>query len=50
MWIMIQSLTPVVEAIAPAFTQPAFTVSCELFLAWVMCLGQHRLRRTSNRQ
>ena len=43
MWIMIQGLAPIVEVLAPAFTQPTFVVHCELLLAWVMCLGKHRL-------
>ncbi len=45
MWAMIRSLEPVVAILQPAFTQPSFTSSCQLLLGWVMCLGQHTLRR-----
>ena len=45
MWTMIGSLEPVVALLQPAFTQPSFASSCQLLLAWVMCLGQHTLRR-----
>jgi len=47
MWTMIQSLSPIVEALAPGFTQPSSLVSCDLLLAWVMCLGKHRLQRVA---
>jgi hypothetical protein len=45
MWIMIGSLQSIVEALAPAFTQPSFATNCDLLLAWIMCLGKHNLRR-----
>jgi Transposase DDE domain len=45
MWNMIGSLQPLVALLQPAFTQPSFTTSCHLLLAWVMCLGKHTLRR-----
>ena len=48
MWTMIVSLTPVVEALAPAFTQPSAATSAQLLLAWVMCLGKHTLRRVGD--
>jgi DDE superfamily endonuclease len=44
-WNMIGSLQPCVDVLAPAFTQPSFASSCELLLAWVMCLGKHTLLR-----
>ncbi|MCA1820083.1 MAG: transposase [Halobacteriales archaeon] len=44
---MILSLEPFVRELAPAFTQPSFATSCEFFLAWVMCLGKHTLRRVA---
>jgi hypothetical protein len=47
MWSMIPSLTPVVEALAPAFTQPSFVTTCELLRAWVMCLGRRTLGRVA---
>src|SRR5271169_3141116 len=47
MWTMIQSLSPIVEALAPTFTQPSCIVSCDLLLSWVMCLGRHRLQRVA---
>jgi DDE superfamily endonuclease len=45
MWLMIPSLDPLVEVLRPAFTLPSFTSTCDLLLSWVMCLGQHTLRR-----
>jgi DDE superfamily endonuclease len=45
MWQMIPSLQVVVDALAPAFTQPSFHTHCQLFLAWVMNLGSHTLFR-----
>ncbi len=47
MWTMIGSLEPFVEGLAVAFTQPTALTSCQLFLAWVMCLGKHTLRRVA---
>ncbi len=47
MWNMIPSLAPIVEVLAPTFTQPSAATSCQLLLAWVMCLGRHTLRRTA---
>lgn len=47
MWHMIPSLAPIVEALAPTFTQPSAGTACQLLLAWVMCLGRHTLRRTA---
>lgn len=45
MWTMILSLEPIVDDLEPAFTQPSFGSTCDLLLAWVMCLGPHTLRR-----
>jgi len=47
MWTMILSLDPIVEELAPAFTQPSLAAGSELLLAWVMCLGQHTLFRVA---
>lgn len=47
MWFMLPTLQPLVEVLAPAFTQPSFLTGCELLLAWVMCLGRHTLRRVA---
>ena len=47
MWTMILSLQPLVEQLTPAFTQPSFRSSCQLLLAWVMCLGKHTLCRVA---
>ena len=47
MWHMIPSLDPLVQALVPAFTQPAFHSGCQLLLAWVMCLGHHTLHRVA---
>lgn len=48
MWTMIPSLAPLVAVLAPAFTQPSAVTECQLLLAWVMCLGQHTLRRVGD--
>jgi hypothetical protein len=48
MWMMIVSLQPIVQALAPAFTLPSFHTHCQLVLGWVMCLGQHRLCRVAD--
>src|SRR5260370_19563022 len=47
MWTMIGSLGSIVDPLRPAFTSPSFVSSCELLLAWVMCLGKHTLRRVA---
>src|SRR6202035_1710638 len=47
MWTMILSLDPVVDDLNPAFTQPTFATGCDLLLAWIMCLGKHRLYRVA---
>src|SRR5689334_21652063 len=44
---MIPSLAPLVEGLAPAFTQASALSACQLLLGWVMCLGQHTLRRAA---
>jgi hypothetical protein len=44
---MILSLDPLVDELRPAFTQPSYGTSCELLLAWLLCLGKHTLRRTA---
>jgi hypothetical protein len=46
-WNIIPSFAPIVEALAPAFTQPSATTSCQLLLGWIMCLGRHTLRRAA---
>jgi len=48
MWNMIASLQPLVALLQPAFTQPSFITSCQLLLAWIMCLGKHTLRRVGD--
>jgi hypothetical protein len=47
MWTMIPSLAPIVEALAPTFTQPSAVTATQLLLAWIMCLGRHTLRKTA---
>src|SRR5213596_2639892 len=47
MWNMIPTLAPIVEGLAPTFTQPSAVTACQLLLAWVMCLGRHTLRRVA---
>ena len=48
MWAMIASLEPIVQALAPAFTPASFTTHGQFFLAWVLCLGRHRLGRVAD--
>jgi hypothetical protein len=48
MWPMIPSLDPIVQALAPAFTQPSFRTHCQFLLGWVLCLGRHRLCRVAD--
>src|ERR1051325_8661345 len=43
MWTNIESFRPFVESLQFAFTQPSFTTHGTLLLAWIMCLGRHRL-------
>src|SRR5437868_15401734 len=45
MWHMIPSLEAVVQALAPAFTDPSFLSYCQLLLGWLMCPGNHNLYR-----
>jgi hypothetical protein len=45
MWTMIASLQPFVDCLAAAFTQPSFSTSGQMMLAWIMCLGKHTLYR-----
>jgi len=47
MWTMIPSLQSIVDVLGPAFTQPSFATHSQLLLAWIMCLGQHRLLRVA---
>jgi hypothetical protein len=47
-WAMIPSLAAVVDCLTPAFTQPSFATSCQFFLGWLMCLGQHTLSRVGH--
>jgi hypothetical protein len=48
LWTMIASLEPLVQALAPAFTPASFATHGQLVLAWVMCLGKHRLGRVAD--
>jgi hypothetical protein len=45
---MIASLEPIVQALAPAFTPASFTTHSQFFLAWILCLGKHRLGRVAD--
>jgi DDE superfamily endonuclease len=47
MWHMIDSLQPLVDGLAGAFTYPSFNSNSRLFLGWVMCLGRHTLTRVA---
>jgi hypothetical protein len=44
---MIGSLEPIVDELDPAFTQPSFGTACDFLLAWIMCLGKHRINRVA---
>lgn len=48
MWAMIASLEPIVQALAPAFTPASFATHGQFFLAWILCLGKHRLGRVAD--
>src|SRR5215208_3262338 len=48
MWVMIESLACVVDQLKPVFTQPSSHTCSQLLLAWVMCLGRHRLSRVAH--
>jgi DDE superfamily endonuclease len=48
MWTMIASLEALVQALAPAFTEPSFVTHGEFLLGWVLCLGKHRLCRVAD--
>jgi DDE superfamily endonuclease len=48
MWTMIDTLQPLVDGLAPAFTQPSLVTACNFLLGWIMCLGQHTLRRVAH--
>ena len=45
MWTMIDSLEPIVDVLAPAFTKPSRAVCDMLLLCWVMCLRKKTLAR-----
>lgn len=45
MWPMIDSLRPLVDALAPAFTAPSGSTCGLLLLSWVLCLGKKTLFR-----
>jgi hypothetical protein len=48
MWCMIDSLRPLVDGLAGAFTLPSFATAGQFLLGWVMCLGKHTLARTAH--
>jgi len=45
MWPMIESLRPIVDTLAPAFTSPSGATCHAFFLCWVMCLRNKTLLR-----
>jgi DDE superfamily endonuclease len=47
MWSMIATLEAIVDELNPAFTQPSFGTACDFLLAWIMCLGQHKMCRVA---
>jgi hypothetical protein len=48
MWSMIDTLQPLVDGLAPAFTQPSFATTSHFLLGWIMCLGKHTIYRTAH--
>jgi hypothetical protein len=42
---MIPSLQALVQALAPAFTEPSFATHCQFLLGWLLCPGSHTLYR-----
>jgi hypothetical protein len=48
MWCMIDTLQPLVDVLAPAFTRPSLATICRFLLGWIMCLGKHTLCRVAH--
>lgn len=48
MWQMIESLDALVQQLQPAFTVRSLLTAQQLFLGWIMCLGQHTLARVAH--
>ena len=48
MWTMILTLEPLVDDLAPAFTQPSLVTSVDLLIGWIMCLGKRTLTRVAD--
>src|SRR5579872_6954040 len=48
MWSMIDSLQAIVDDLAAAFTRPSFQTAGQMLLGWIMCLGNHTLRRVAH--
>src|ERR1700704_2826592 len=47
MWHMIESLQTIVDDLAGAFTRPSLRMAYQQLLGWLMCLGNHTLRRVA---
>jgi hypothetical protein len=45
---MIDSLKPFVDGLGAAFTNPSFRTANSYLLGWIMCLGDHTLRRVAH--
>jgi len=45
MWTMIPSVQALVQALAPAFTDPSLATYGQLLLGWLLCPGKHTLYR-----
>lgn len=45
MWTMIPSLEAIVQALAPAFSDPSLVTYGQLLLGWLLCPGNHTLYR-----
>lgn len=48
MWLILDSLLPLVEVLAPAFTAPSWLTCRCLLLGWVMCLRKKTLLRVGD--
>jgi len=40
MFVIIESLEPILQALSPTFTRPSFQTHLQVFLGWIMCLGR----------
>jgi len=50
MWIIVDSLRPIVDTLAPAFSHPSSVTNTSFFLAWVMSFGHKTILRVAEQQ